>query len=127
MRRPPSIRRSPTSSGGSRSRQPPSTWTPPCSPRTTAIPWRRRGTADALAWALHKAGRNDEAIVYGDRAAALGWRSAALAYHRGMILAALGRTDAAAAALTDALRTNPYFSPLRAPGAQRALDSLISR
>ncbi|WP_067472465.1 tetratricopeptide repeat protein [Nocardia amamiensis] len=84
-------------------------------------------TADALAWALHKAGRNDEAIIYADRAAALGWRSAALAYHRGMILAALGRTDDAATALTDALRINPYFSPLHAPRAQRALDSLIAR
>ncbi|WP_040780645.1 tetratricopeptide repeat protein [Nocardia pneumoniae] len=84
-------------------------------------------TADGLAWALHKAGRDDEAIVYADRATALGWRSAALAYHRGMILAALGRTDEAAAALTGALRTNPYFSPLHAPRAREALDSLISR
>lgn len=84
-------------------------------------------TADVLAWALHQAGRDAEAITFADRAAALGWRSATLAYHRGMILAALGEADQAVAALTDALRINPYFSPLHAPRAQQALDSLRTR
>ncbi|MEV0295724.1 tetratricopeptide repeat protein [Nocardia sp. NPDC050710] len=84
-------------------------------------------TSDVLAWSLHKAGRDAEAIVYADRAAALGWRSATLAYHRGMILAALGEADQAAAALSEALRTNPYFSPLHAPRAQQALQALGAR
>ncbi|WP_433731424.1 tetratricopeptide repeat protein [Nocardia sp. CA-129566] len=79
---------------------------------------------DVLAWSLHKAGRDEEAIGYADRTIALGWRSATLAYHRGMILAALGRTDAAASALSQALRINPDFSPLHAPRARQALDSL---
>ncbi|WP_169814939.1 tetratricopeptide repeat protein [Nocardia crassostreae] len=84
-------------------------------------------TADALAWSLHKAGRNDEAIGYAEQAAALGWRSATLTYHRGMILAALGQTDRAVDTLTDALLINPHFSPLYAPRAQQTLDSLAGR
>ncbi|MEV2225836.1 tetratricopeptide repeat protein [Nocardia vinacea] len=84
-------------------------------------------TSDVLAWSLHKAGRDSEAIGYADRAASLGWRSATLAYHRGMILAALGETDQAAAALTDALRINPHFSPLHAPRARQALDAMRAR
>ncbi|WP_431952124.1 tetratricopeptide repeat protein [Nocardia lijiangensis] len=84
-------------------------------------------TSDVLAWSLHKAGRDAEAIVYADRAASLGWRSATLAYHRGMILAALGETDQAAAALSEALRINPYFSPLHAPRARQALEALGAR
>ncbi|MBB5916540.1 tetratricopeptide (TPR) repeat protein [Nocardia transvalensis] len=84
-------------------------------------------TADTLAWALHRAGRDGDAIGIAERANALGWRNATLAYHRGMILAGLGRTEEAAGALTDALRTNPYFSPLHAPHARQALDALGTR
>lgn len=84
-------------------------------------------TSDVLAWSLHKAGRDAEALGYADRAAALGWRSASLAYHRGMILAALGRADQAAAALTTALEINPHFSPLHAPRARQALATLAGR
>ncbi|RDI52835.1 tetratricopeptide repeat protein [Nocardia mexicana] len=81
-------------------------------------------TADVLAWSLHRAGRHEEALGYAERAAALGWRNATVTYHRGMILAALGRTAQAAAALDEALRTNPHFSPLHAPRARRALETL---
>ncbi len=81
-------------------------------------------TADVLAWSLHRAGRDEEAIGYAERAAALGWRDATVTYHRGMILAALGRTGEAVAALSDALRTNPHFSPLHAPRARQALTAL---
>ncbi|MFC9997499.1 tetratricopeptide repeat protein [Nocardia sp. NPDC127526] len=84
-------------------------------------------TADGLAWSLHKAGRNEEALGYADQAATLGWRSATLAYHRGMILAALGRSDQAADTLSEALRINPYFSPLHSPRLQQTLDSLNRR
>lgn len=89
--------------------------------------WGRRQhplVADALAWALHLAGRDAEAIGYADRAAATGWRNATFAYHRGMILRALGRAAEAADALDLALRTNPHFSPLDAPTARAALDGL---
>lgn len=77
-------------------------------------------TTDVLAWSLHKAGRDAEAIGHADRAAALGWHSATLTYHRGMILAALGDTDRAAATLTEALRINPHFSPLHKPSTRSA-------
>lgn len=89
--------------------------------------WARRQsvfTADALAWALHAAGRDREALGFADRAAALGWRNATLAYHRGMILRGLGRDDEARTALRDALAINPHFSPLHAPRAEQALAAL---
>ncbi|MEC3980386.1 tetratricopeptide repeat protein [Amycolatopsis sp. H20-H5] len=89
--------------------------------------WGRRQNvlvADALAWALHLNGRDAEALTYADRAAALGWHNAGFAYHRGVILAGLGRKAEAVTSLTGALQTNPYFSPLHTPEAQRALDEL---
>ena len=81
-------------------------------------------TADALAWALHRAGRDAEALPYTERAAELGWRDAAADFHRGMILAALGRPGEAIAALDEALATNPHFSPLHAATARQTLDTL---
>ncbi|MDX8050994.1 tetratricopeptide repeat protein [Lentzea sp. BCCO 10_0798] len=89
--------------------------------------WARRQhplVADALAWALHLAGRDAEALPHADRAAATGWRNATFAYHRGMILRALGRTADAGDALGTALRINPHFSPVDAPAARAALDGL---
>ncbi|WP_290058318.1 tetratricopeptide repeat protein [Amycolatopsis solani] len=89
--------------------------------------WARRQpvfVADAVAWALHLNGRDAEALSYADRAASTGWRSAAVAYHRGMILAGLGRTPEAVAALTEALRINPHFSATGAPAARAALAKL---
>ena len=89
--------------------------------------WDRRQsvfTADALAWALHRAGRDAEALPYAERAAQLGRRDATADFHRGMILAALGRTAEAIAALDEALATNPHFSPLHAATARQTLDTL---
>ncbi|WP_103355980.1 lipopolysaccharide assembly protein LapB [Amycolatopsis sp. CA-128772] len=89
--------------------------------------WGRRQNvlvADALGWALHLNGRDAEALSYLDRAASLGGRNAAFAYHRGMTLAALGRKADAVAALSEAIEVNPYFSPLGAPDARRMLDQL---
>ncbi|HWO66242.1 MAG TPA: hypothetical protein VNO31_40035, partial [Umezawaea sp.] len=92
--------------------------------------WSKRPNvlvADALAWALHLNGREAEALEYADKAAALGKRDAGFAFHRGTILAALGRGADAVAALEDSLRINQYFSPLHAPQAQRALADLRSQ
>jgi tetratricopeptide (TPR) repeat protein len=89
--------------------------------------WGRRQSvfsADALAWALHANGRNAEALEYAQRAAALGGPNATYAFHRGMILAGLGRTADARAALTEALAINPHFNPLQAPIARTTLASL---
>jgi tetratricopeptide (TPR) repeat protein len=49
--------------------------------------------ADALAWALHKAGRSHEALTYAKKATARGWRNALFLYHRGTIERALGRSS----------------------------------
>lgn len=89
--------------------------------------WARRQNvivADALSWALHVNGRDAEALTFADRAASLGWRNALFDYHRGMILASLGRRAEAQRQLTEALQINPYFSPLHAPRARAALDEL---
>lgn len=95
--------------------------------RLAEAEWQRRQsvfTADALAWALHVAGRDAEALPFAERAGELGRRDAVTDYHRGMILAALGRSTDATAALDQALRTNPHFSPLHAVAARQALDAL---
>ncbi|MEU4690967.1 tetratricopeptide repeat protein [Actinoplanes sp. NPDC023714] len=86
--------------------------------------WSRRqhpDVADTLAWALHAAGRDAEALPYARRAVATGGRPAAYAYHLGMIHLGLGDRAAARAELGRALATNPYFSPVDAPIARRAL------
>jgi tetratricopeptide (TPR) repeat protein len=79
---------------------------------------------DALGWALHKAGRDAEALPHAVAATSLGGASARFLFHRGVIEAALGRDDQARATLAEALDRNPYFSPLFAPEARRLLDSL---
>ncbi|MEU3034126.1 tetratricopeptide repeat protein [Streptomyces griseoaurantiacus] len=89
--------------------------------------WKRRHTvhtADALAWALHVNGRDEEALPYARRATATGYRSASFRYHRGMIERAAGRPDRARASLTAALGLNPGFAPLGARAARAALASL---
>jgi tetratricopeptide (TPR) repeat protein len=98
--------------------------------RLAQAEWDRRQsvfTADALAWALHRAGRDADALPYAERSAQLGGRDATATFHRGMILAALGRTGDAIATLEEALRTNPHFSPLHAPVARQTLDALGAR
>ncbi|MFF4498641.1 tetratricopeptide repeat protein [Streptomyces sp. NPDC001546] len=76
---------------------------------------------DAFAWALHRAGRNEEALAQADEALALGTRSALLRYHRGAIHKALGDTTAARNDLHQALAIDPSFHPLHAPAAREAL------
>ncbi|MFC8826322.1 tetratricopeptide repeat protein [Streptomyces sp. NPDC057137] len=82
--------------------------------------WKRTRsviTADALAWALHRDGRDGEALEYARRAAATGWDNALFRYHRGAIEHALG-LPGARRHLREALETNPYFSPYHAARAQ---------
>ena len=82
---------------------------------------------DALAWALHSAGRDAEALPLAQQATSLGGASALFRYHRGAIEAALGEVDQARATLAGALDTNPHFSPLLTPRAQQLLASLGRR
>ena len=81
-------------------------------------------TQDAYAWALHKAGRSEQALPIARAATRTGLRSPALLARVGTIEAAAGETAAAAATLERALDLNPAFSPLHAPKAQALLTSL---
>jgi tetratricopeptide (TPR) repeat protein len=92
--------------------------------RQAQAEWRRRKgipVADALGWALHRAGRDREAFGYATRANRVGRRNATYRYHLGMIELALGHRAAARLNLEQALRINPYFSVLQAPVGRRAL------
>jgi tetratricopeptide (TPR) repeat protein len=93
--------------------------------------WQRQPgieVADALGWALHRAGDDKEALTYAtiatDKAKGGGVRSALYAFHRGMIEGELERYAPARRHLQEALRINPYFSPLWVPEARRALAEL---
>ncbi|MFF8228672.1 tetratricopeptide repeat protein [Streptomyces caelestis] len=93
--------------------------------------WHRQpGTevADALGWALHRAGESEKALRFAVRATegeqGGGVRSAAYAYHRGMIERDLQRYGAARRHLAEALRINPRFSPLHARAAKAAAKAL---
>ncbi|ROQ59367.1 tetratricopeptide repeat protein [Streptomyces sp. 840.1] len=79
---------------------------------------------DAYAWALHRAGRDTEAIEQADLALALGTVSAPFHYHRALINQALGRTGAARTDLRRALDTDPHFHPVDAPRARTALSRI---
>ena len=79
---------------------------------------------DAYAWALHAAGRHEEALTQIEAALALGTDSALFRYHAGMIRLALGDEKGARAELTTALAINPFFDPLAAPLAAEQLRML---
>ncbi|WP_406727328.1 tetratricopeptide repeat protein [Streptomyces sp. GD-15H] len=93
--------------------------------------WRRQpsaAAADALGWALHRSGRHEEALEFAVRATEEtkggGVRSALYVFHRGMIERELERYGSARRHLREAMRINPYFSPLRVPQAEAALERL---
>ncbi len=79
---------------------------------------------DAYAWALHAAGRHEEADEAMANARALGTEESLIDYHAGMIAAALGRTDEARELLTATLERNPGFDPIGAMRARGALAEL---
>ncbi len=76
---------------------------------------------DALAWALHANGRDEEALVHAEAARAQGTRTALWDYHRGMVQLDLGLVAEGRASLELALETDPAFSRLHAPLAREAL------
>jgi tetratricopeptide (TPR) repeat protein len=79
--------------------------------------------ADALAWALHRLGRDREAARRSKQALRLGSRDPLFHFHAGAIAAALGDTAAARRELSAALKVDPGFSPTGAAEARRLLDS----
>ncbi|GGZ65222.1 tetratricopeptide repeat protein [Streptomyces subrutilus] len=78
---------------------------------------------DAFAWALHRAGRDTEALEQADRALSLGTRNALYHYHRAAIHDALGHPRQARDDLAAALR-QPGFHPLHAPAARALLQRI---
>jgi tetratricopeptide (TPR) repeat protein len=79
---------------------------------------------DAYAWALHAAGRDDEALVQIEMALRIGTQSALYRYHAGMIRLGLGDEVGARNDLAMALSINPFFDPLAAPLAAQQLQQL---
>lgn len=89
--------------------------------------WARRESvhvADALAWALHRTGRDAEALPIARAATRLGTPEARFWIHRGTIEAELGMTDAARAHLRRGLATDPGLSPLQRDEARATLSRL---
>ncbi|MFJ2597960.1 tetratricopeptide repeat protein [Streptomyces erythrochromogenes] len=100
---------------------------PAAAVRRLSQEWERHKSmqvADALGWALHRAGDHTAALEYAKKATEPGLRSAEFAYHRAMIERALGDEAGARRHLQEALRTNPYFSPVRGPLAKEALAAI---
>ncbi|MET9889322.1 hypothetical protein ABZZ47_03745 [Streptomyces sp. NPDC006465] len=104
---------------------------PQAAVRTLRVEWRRHpgiAVADALGWALHRAGNNGEALKFAERTMDKEHggevRSALYVYHRGQIERELGRSGPARRHLAEALRINPNFSPLLASAAREALAAL---
>jgi tetratricopeptide (TPR) repeat protein len=78
-------------------------------------------SADALGWALTRAGNPAAGLGWARRALALGSVDPAFLYHAGMTARAAGRPDLARRWLTQSLANNPRWSPLYVPAAKRAL------
>ncbi|MER5361071.1 tetratricopeptide repeat protein [Streptomyces sp. NPDC002785] len=85
---------------------------------------RSAAVADALGWALHRSGDSSSALKYATQAVDTGGHNAAYVAHLGAIQQALKDYGPARRNLGEALLTNPHFSPLEGPEAQKALDSL---
>lgn len=81
-------------------------------------------SADALGWALTRAGRPAQGLHWARRALELGSRDPSFLYHAGMSALALGARATARGYLGRSLALNPRFSPFYAPLARRALRGL---
>jgi tetratricopeptide (TPR) repeat protein len=81
-------------------------------------------SADALGWALARAGRPAEGLRFTRRALKLGWRDPLVLYHAGITARDAGRTREARRLLRRSLARNPRFSALYAPRARRALKAM---
>ncbi|KRF34654.1 tetratricopeptide repeat protein [Nocardioides sp. Soil805] len=89
--------------------------------------WRQRRSvhvADALAWALHRNGRDREALTIARAATRLGSPEAKFWIHRGTIEAALGMGDEARTHLRRGLDTDPGQSPWQRDEARRTLSEI---
>ncbi len=82
------------------------------------------GAADALGWALTRAGRPDEGLRMAREALRLGSRDPSFHYHAGIAAVAAGRPGQARRELRLALALDPSFSPYHAARARRELRRL---
>lgn len=78
-------------------------------------------TLDALAWALHRAGRSAEARPFAEQATRLGTPDARLWFHRGAIELALGAKKEGRAHVEKALALDPAFDYAEAMEARALL------
>jgi tetratricopeptide (TPR) repeat protein len=81
-------------------------------------------SADALGWALTRAGRPADGLRWSRDALRLGSVDPAFLYHAGISARSAGRADLARVFLTRSIARNPRWSPLYAPRAKRALGGL---
>jgi hypothetical protein len=81
-------------------------------------------SADALGWALTRAGRPREGVVWARRALRLGSVDPSFLQHAGFAALATGDRADARRWLTASLAHNPRWSPYHAPRARRALEAL---
>jgi tetratricopeptide (TPR) repeat protein len=81
-------------------------------------------TWDALAWALYKNGKYQEASDAMEHASRPGTRDALLLFHAGMIASGLGQTSQARERLQAALSINPGFHVIYAGVARQQLKAL---
>lgn len=79
---------------------------------------------DALAWALYKNGRAEDASRAMAEALKLGTKDANLDYHAGMIHHRLQDREKAKMFLAKALSLNPAFDPRRADEARKTLEAI---
>jgi tetratricopeptide (TPR) repeat protein len=81
-------------------------------------------SADALGWALTRAGHPQPGLSWAHRALRLGSIDPSFLYHAGIAARDAGRLGQAREYLTRSLALDPRFSPLYAPLARKALETL---
>ena len=81
-------------------------------------------SADALGWALTRAGHPREGLAFAHRALRLGSRDPLFLFHAGLAARGAGQRAEARRLLAASIRLNPRFSPLWGPAARRALRGL---
>lgn len=84
-------------------------------------------TWDAVAWALYKNGKIEEAVKADQNALRFGTKDSLLLFHAGMIAERAGQRERARAELAEALRINPHFHVLFAPEAEQQVALLSAR